>query len=231
MEHKSAWLIVAKANLHVGNENVANYGLIDKAIQRDAVTNLPCINSSSLKGALNEYFTAVLTKSFSPQQRLEIFGVDKGDKNKATQKGNTCFFDANILALPRPNDDNLYELATSNSVLQQFVNRLQTFEIELTDTDLLDKMEKVCGRRPVVYKNDVFTEMCSDAELPIIARNCLENGESKNLWYEQVLPRETVMGTLILSGCDTLADKLNQKVVQIGANATIGYGYCEFVKL
>ena len=85
MEHKSAWLIVAKANLHVGNENVANYGLIDKAIQRDAVTNLPCINSSSLKGALNEYFTAVLTKSFSPQQRLEIFGVDKGDKNKATQ--------------------------------------------------------------------------------------------------------------------------------------------------
>lgn len=49
MEYKNAWLIIAKANLHVGNENISNYGLIDKAIQRDIVTNLPCINSSSLK--------------------------------------------------------------------------------------------------------------------------------------------------------------------------------------
>ena len=32
MEYKNAWLIIAKANLHVGNENISNYGLIDKAI-------------------------------------------------------------------------------------------------------------------------------------------------------------------------------------------------------
>lgn len=57
MENKSVWLITAKTNLHVGNENTSNYGLVDKLIQRDALTGLPCINSSSLKGALNEFFT------------------------------------------------------------------------------------------------------------------------------------------------------------------------------
>lgn len=231
MEHKSAWLIVAKTNLHVGNESVANYGLIDKAIQRDAVTQLPCINSSSLKGAINEYLTVVLTKSFSPEDRLAIFGVDKGDKSKSTQKGNTCFFDAHILALPRPNNSTLYELASSDAVLTQFSNRLKTFGIEITPQGLKDKIKAVCGRTPVIYPNDKFVEICSDEELPIIARNCLENGESKNLWYEQILPRETVLGTLILSGCEKLSEKLNQKVIQIGANATIGYGYCEFIKL
>ena len=194
MEYKNAWLIIAKANLHVGNENISNYGLIDKAIQRDIVTNLPCINSSSLKGAINEYTTMVCTTSITPQQRISIFGVDKNDKSK-TQKGNTVFFDANILALPRPNDHTLYELATCDAVLDRFVERLSIFQ------------------------------------LPIIARNCLENGESKNLWYEQVLPRETVLGTLLLSSEDTLAKVLNGKVIQIGANATIGYGYCEFIQL
>ena len=55
MKNITVWLIIARSNLHVGNENVTNYGLIDKAIQRDSLTDLPCINSSSLKGAINEY--------------------------------------------------------------------------------------------------------------------------------------------------------------------------------
>ena len=49
--------ITAKTNLHVGNESGGDYTIIDKAIQRDPLTGLPCINSSSLKGAINEYCT------------------------------------------------------------------------------------------------------------------------------------------------------------------------------
>ena len=63
MNSKTAWLIVAKTSLHVGNENTSNYGLIDKAVQRDAVTGLPCINSSSLKGAINEYASQCMKKT------------------------------------------------------------------------------------------------------------------------------------------------------------------------
>jgi len=56
----------------------------------------------------------------------------------------------------------------------------------------------------------------------------LDNGESKNLWYEQVLPAETVLYTIIQEDGNVLKDALNGQVVQIGANATIGYGYCKF---
>ena len=207
MEYKNAWLIIAKANLHVGNENISNYGLIDKAIQRDIVTNLPCINSSSLKGAINEYTTMVCTTSITPQQRISIFGVDKNDKSK-TQKGNTVFFDANILALPRPNDHTLYELATCDAVLDRFVERLSIFQLPINKATLINKIQTICGRTPIIYSSEQFKDFCEDDE-----------------------PRETVLGTLLLSSEDTLAKVLNGKVIQIGANATIGYGYCEFIQL
>jgi CRISPR-associated protein Cmr4 len=60
----------------------------------------------------------------------------------------------------------------------------------------------------------------------------LENGESANLWYEEILPQETVFYTIILvEDNNILTNNLTGKIVQIGANATIGYGYCRFVKL
>ena len=52
--------ITAKTNLHVGNESGGDFTIIDKAIQRDPLTGLPCINSSSLKGAINETLTAII---------------------------------------------------------------------------------------------------------------------------------------------------------------------------
>ena len=55
MNKNNVWFITAKTNLHVGNENTSSYGLIDLSVQRNVTTGLPCINSSSLKGALNEY--------------------------------------------------------------------------------------------------------------------------------------------------------------------------------
>ena len=55
-EHTSVWLIIPQTNLHVGNESIVNFSVIDKAIQRDVTTGIPCINSSSLKGAIKEYF-------------------------------------------------------------------------------------------------------------------------------------------------------------------------------
>lgn len=241
MSITTAWLIVAKTNLHVGNENTSNFGLIDKAVQRDTVTGLPCINSSSLKGAINEYVSQGMVHPLTDQQRKAIFGVDKMDKKSETCKGNTSFFDANILALPRPNDTTLYELATSHAVLSHYCERLNAFGFNLTLDQLKEKLAsllqdqtQISGCKPelkVYTDNKEFAEYCSDYELPIIARNHLDNGKSTNLWYEQVLPRETVFGTLILSADDTLNNALNNRIVQIGANTTVGYGYCKFIQL
>lgn len=83
------WLITAETNLHVGNENSSNYGIIDKAVQRDPLTTLPCINSSSLKGAINEFFTN--KKKIDSETRVNIFGSDKRGENKKQQKGEVIF--------------------------------------------------------------------------------------------------------------------------------------------
>lgn len=106
-----------------------------------------------------------------------------------------------------------------------FIEKAKLFGITINSEELKSKFGYS------IIDDKEFEELCSDDNLPIIARNCLENGTSSNLWYEQILPAETVFYTLIDSkGCNLLFEKLNKEecFVQIGANATIGYGYCKF---
>lgn len=93
-------------------------------------------------------------------------------------------------------------------------------------------LEHLFGSRLALLHNDAFYKLA--AQLPIIARNYLENGISKNLWYEEVVPREARFYAPIARHKDE--DALNefltrkQQLVQIGANATVGYGLCEMKK-
>ncbi len=224
---KNLWLITAKTKIHVGNENTSSYGLIDLSVQRDCLTNLPCINSSSLKGALNEF---ACSKIEDADKRIAIFGSDKKTK-KESQKGGYTFFDANILALPvaDDNNNNLYTLKTSEEVIDDCINKAKLFGIEIEEDDL----KKAIGYI-IEESHAKFKDLCSDDNLPIIARNKLENGESNNLWYEQVLPAETIFFTIIDNNNNEELTSLLEKdtnLVQIGANATIGYGYCQFKKI
>lgn len=214
------WQITAKTNLHVGNEDSTSYGIIDKAVQRDALTGLPCINASSLKGAINEF---CCSEGMTSDDRKRIFGSDKkGDKNDFT-KGQAVFYDAQILFLPVQDEKQLYKYISSEEVLDIMHDRLSLFSIKVEENEF-----KVNNRAVSKLKNEVFTNYCNDMNLPIIARNVLENGISKNLWYEQVVPAETVFYAIIQEEGDTLHNAINGKIIQIGANATIGYGYCKF---
>lgn len=213
-------LITAKTNIHVGSENGGEFTIIDKAIQKDPLTKLPCINSSSLKGAINEY---CCHHGMKPEDRSKLFGSDKIGEKDNFQKGEAIFFDAKLLYLPQQDDMALYHYTTSDEVIRMMVERVKlfvpSFKFEKTNHN---------GKEIVRVKNNEMVELCSDDNLPIIARNTLENGESKNLWYEQILPAETVFYTIISEDGNKLKDALDGKIVQIGANATIGYGYCEF---
>lgn len=233
MNKNNVWFITAKTNLHVGNENTNSYGLIDLAVQRNATTGLPCINSSSLKGALNEY--AAKEAKLESKDLVRIFGSDKVKengkrRNSDTQKGQYTFFDANILFLPKQSNTNLYELVTCEAVLDRFIKQVKLLTGETLDKESV-KSKFGCTNDNEV-SNETFNELCSNDSLPIIARNILDNGESKNLWYEQVVPAEAVFYTIIDDKEDgTLANKIGEALVQIGADATIGYGYCEFTNL
>lgn len=232
------WQITAKTNLHVGNENSTSYGIIDKAVQRDVLTGLPCINASSLKGAINEF---CISGGMSPEERVEIFGSDKTGKQEP-KKGNAIFYDAQILFLPVQDDNNLFTYATSKANMDHMKSRLDMFGIR----NLNPIQFKGVGGRTYSksWQREDFESLCSDENLPIIARNVLDNGVSKNLWYEQVIPAETIFYAVIqepdfytiIQEPDTpikksgglLAEAIKNKIIQIGANATIGYGYCKF---
>lgn len=216
---KSAWLIIPQTNLHVGNESVVNFTVIDKAIQRDVTTGVPCINSSSLKGAIKEFMTQEECSNIK-----EIFGSTKKDKNDS-QKGSAVFFDATLLAIPEQitGGNSCYRLVHNKEIVDSFIAKALALGMEnITYENIKSKIGVEVGKR--------FNELCEDDNLPIIARNCLENGESTNLWYEQVLPSQSVLATII-EGPRELEEALDGKIVQIGANATIGYGYCKFIKL
>lgn len=228
MNTNNVWFITPKTNLHVGNENTSSYGLIDLGIQKNVTTQLPCINSSSLKGALNEFATN--SANISPKERLRIFGCDKSGQIKDTTKGTYTFFDANILFIPKQSDTNLFQLVTSDEVLTAFFNQVQFLTGNTITEGTLQQMGFNYGK----VSDKEFKDLCSDDNLPIIARNELDNGESKNLWYEQVLPAESVLYTFIDDKNDNvLSQKLSgeKTIVQIGAGATIGYGYCMFKHL
>lgn len=223
------WQITANTNLHVGNENTSNYGIIDNAIQRDALTGLPCINSSSLKGAVNEFCCAMMAND---DARIRIFGSDKKDKGKS-QKGKSVFFDAQILFLPVQDDADLYRYVTSESVLDLFEEKVKIFEPTFCLEHNVEYLRSTFGlcKSLNMISNDDLSELCDDENLPIIARNVLDNGISKNLWYEQVLPSRTILYAVTIDEDETLAKTINGKIIQIGANATIGYGYCKFTKV
>lgn len=218
--------ITAKTNLHVGNESGGDFTIIDKAIQRDQLTNLPCINSSSLKGAINEFCTNAI--KMPADTRKKIFGSDKIDKKGNSQKGEAIFFDAKLLFLPQQDDNTLFHYATTQGIVDMMNERITLLGSKVK-FQIPSKYPEGANSKAVDTVDDTKMEaICNDDNLPIIARNVLDNGESKNLWYEQVLPAETVLYTVIQEEGNELANALDGKIVQIGANATIGYGYCKF---
>ena len=116
--------------------------------------------------------------------------------------------------------------------------------IEDTKTQYIEKdlssLEEILGKDIAIVENSLLNDYCAD--LPIVARNHLENGESQNLWYEEIVPREsrfyfTVTKPKNLDNKDsknigTYETKFDDMgMVQIGANATIGYGYTKINKV
>ncbi|MEM7374541.1 MAG: type III-B CRISPR module RAMP protein Cmr4 [Bacteroidota bacterium] len=273
--------ITACTNLHVGSGK-QSYGIIDNLVQRDAVSNLPVINGSSLKGALREYFTFHLT---DPEHSMitYIFGKDTTDREKQgdkNQAGNYLFFDSHLLSLPVRSNQLPFMRTTTASVMKHFQDTLEYSQVKLKEqeqtavlkqlTDLkvdsakhfIEELEEadvfledfdksaefessvqsatlssIVGESLALLKHTPFSELCNDHHLPVIARNSLVDGRSENLWYEQIVPRQTVFFTKVMVPIDEknyleefekyLTGEKKQ-LVQIGANASIGQGFCQF---
>ena len=260
-------MIETLTHMHVGSGD-ANFGVVDRLIQRDAVTGYPAIHASSLKGALKEYCEYRNKTDENPAATFiaQTFGSD----DKA---GNLRFIEAQLLCVPMRSDVRPYYLCTSPTALRQFLECAETFGLSLPNTDALDKaakysgdtiaitdkkaqieeheakgtgsidfkaLEDLLGGPAALVPDTLFSQLLRD--LPVIARNHLDNGESKNLWYEEVLPRKSRLYTVV--GEPDYVNKDDEDLknhfkrfrrylsdgipIQIGANASVGYGLCRF---
>ncbi len=212
--------ITPKTNLHAGSGDT-EFGIVDKLVQKDATTGLPTIYASSLKGALREYFKVKINSA----QINEIFGCEENTANNTTATvGSFQFLAADILSLPSPkNDSPFYQKTYCPSHILALNYKYAKLGYTIT----------IPQGNPQ-NASSLFKEAADN--LPVIARNHLENGISKNLWYEQVVPHEAefIVAVIYPEGFDfqrNFNQHVHNNMIQIGANATIGYGICLFEKL
>lgn len=293
------YLIHCLSPLHVGSGD-SNYGIIDNLVQRDALTNHPIIHSSSLKGALREYFTyrfesSALNGSETANDLVqEIFGSDnvkrkdaQGNDIERDHKAGLFDFDLGfLLSIPIRSSKMLYANVTTPALIRQFRNRLEQYNyggqegiksilekiqsfcddfkqlniIVATDPEMENavleefdfKVEdakpvssfirKIFGDNLVIMPDDKFKDLME--ALPVIARNKLENGQSVNLFYEEVVPRESRFFSIITTA--HWRDRNNEsqeaaawfktvmkddELIQLGANASVGYGKTLFTQI
>ena len=221
-------------NLHVGNGDV-NYSIVDNEVERDPVTNYPVINSSGVKGALREYFKAV-----APELVASVFGSDEA---KNTTQGKLKFLTAEMLAVAAraSRGESAYCLVSTETAVSRFSQMKEEF---LGDSVAYERgpanSVEIEGFSPAGKLNTPFGDIYLLSEedfrhisLPVMARNCLEDGRSTNLWYEEVVPHESLFFFPVLANdqdkdcLKAFAEKISGRVVQFGGNATIGYGLCK----
>jgi CRISPR-associated protein Cmr4 len=265
--------ITTLSNLHVGAGDI-NFDVIDNQVQRDSISNLPNINSSSLKGAFREHFTNIEDTKMLVSY---IFGPENSS-NDSHQTGAYSFFEAQLLTRPVRSSIKAYFNATSPQAIKNLLNTIENFDIEFDNTlkQELEKLSKIKVQKgsPIIFENisnailedekaiyhnfdtsklkDFLGENLAlfddndfqNLDLPVLARNYLEDGVSKNLWYEEVVPKQSVFFFCIAKPDNIDPKDYDQKIkgfenrfdnegsnLQIGANKSIGYGYTKVVKV
>ncbi|KGN75942.1 CRISPR-associated protein Cmr4 [Porphyromonas gulae] len=224
----ATYVIRCLTNMHVGKGD-ATYEVVDKCVQRDVTTGVPCIYSSSLKGALRQFFSK---QGFTELDYVFGADVNRDKKNNSNENneeehsiGNFTFFQANLLAYPvQTTQEGATYILKTNKTLQEPITEL---------ANLLSAPSNIEALLPKGIEKDLSNEALE--QLPVIARNKLENGKSENLWYEEVVPAESRFVFFVSYDNEEIFAKfdkiIQEKVIQIGANGSIGYGFCKITNL
>lgn len=221
-------------NMHVGNGDV-NYNIIDNEVERDPVTGYPTINASGVKGALRNYFSG---RSELKGKVDSFFGAEKeGNSTPGALK----ILSANMIAIPtRANKgEEPFYLVTTKEALGRFHENEKIFlgkennivEKSVTNRGvegiLLNKAVEMFDKDIHILSEEDFRKLY----LPVLARNKLENGSSMHLWYEEVVPYNSIFIFVVLTNEESIlrdfSSCIDNKVIQFGGNASIGYGLCK----
>lgn len=245
-------------NLHVGSGDV-NYNIIDNEVEKDAVTGYPIIHSSGVKGALREHASKNQFKG-NESAEVAVFGQKSGsgDISTGTYKFLDANFisrpmrviGGEIASIPvisidaindflhkitafgcNPFDIEKIDMPDFNGY--RFLSNVSDIRVEGESTcKVLDEniAAQLAKLKDIIGESYAIAERINDYDLPVVARNQLDNGESKNLWYEEVVPHGSVFYTLIITPEDEMELDLRD-IIHIGAHETIGCGFTKFTEL
>lgn len=241
-------------NLHVGSGEV-NYNVIDNEVEKDAITGLPTIHASGVKGALRD----ALSKTYSADDIKKIFGAP-GQENEAAG-GSHKFLDAILISRPMrvwgdttmasvsvvtPDSvnsflkkmtafnanpfgiDTISEIVFGNNSFLHTCDDTITVENEPTAKLNAKAIAEFSCLKAVIGDKVAVTQRFDDYDLPVMARNCLQG--TGNLWYEEVVPHGSILYFGVIYP-DNSAELNFPDVVQFGGNASIGCGYTKITKL
>ncbi|WP_296883678.1 type III-B CRISPR module RAMP protein Cmr4 [Thomasclavelia sp.] len=176
-----------------------------------------CILLAMRNSAGTKPYSLVTTKTnlMHLVERMKLFNIPSNYKDK-------CDFN-------KISDLNNYSLSNNNGLevegkaIQQRIQD-STFKNMLLDLGI-DREHDI-----VIFSN----KSMEDYNLPVVARNVLENKISKNLWYEEFVPYNSYFYTFV-SGNDDLLElfdlQVKNKIVQFGANQSIGYGLVKMISI
>lgn len=242
-------------NLHVGNGDV-NYSIIDNEVELDYVLKEPTIPSSGVKGALLSY-----VKSIKDDKELikEVFGgIEEsigasGSREKNSSRGLYKFLSANLLSRPvRVSEGNRsFANVTSYELIERYNSLCENLGIEAEKlevdakgcigTEGISEVEGIKVKQHLTPKSlsalipepmvIMPNTKLNEIPLPVVARNKL--GDDGNLWYEQFVPYNSIFYMIIITpDTDNKLDQLiNNKIIQFGGNASIGYGLMKIEKI
>lgn len=243
-------------NLHVGSGDI-NFDVIDNTVEKDPVTCLPTINSSGVKGAFRQFFKE---KNCDDKTITSIFGSEqKSSQGTKSVPGTVKFYQADLLARPvrasKGNETNY--MATSCEAIDIYNRKASVFggkiintagiendnftnandigiegELELKTAKFPNELKELIADKLVVLKNAELKNI----SLPVVARNHLENGISKNLWYEEIVPHKSIFTFAVSSESKDILKAFANVIgddtyVQFGGNASIGYGLCKVERI
>ncbi len=217
-------------NMQVGTGET-NVDIVDIKVERDR--GVPCIYSSSLKGALRENYENVV----GFKEAEELFGNKDND-------GKLKFLQAFLITMPMRvsyGDKNYVNVCNSTTI--NHINKNCEFlgiespypVLKETEGDKIvgNKGFKVEGIECVDGETMHGAYVANDrvfslVPLPIQTRNNLDP-KHRNLWYEEYVPYGSKFAFIVI-GEENDIEKLERSFgtyVQIGGNSSLGFGLCK----
>lgn len=180
----------------------------------------------AMRNSQGDYpFSLVFTKGML-EMMVEKMEKILNDKSAEPLKSSINDFKSNIDSFK---SDKNYYFKNKVSVEGVLINERIKNEDIGTLNKFLDKYIDNFSNKNYVMCSQEFME---NYDLPVIARNVLdENKISKNLWYEEFVPHHSVFYTFVSCEDESILNDFNEsvanKIIQFGANASIGYGLIE----